>query len=659
MANGPSLGVKVEIAKTMGFEESDADAFAETLNTTRRRVDDAIVVPKILGELFKNRYESAKVVYAEYQDDWRQAHKAFHITGSVSDLKATGVANENFVRSTTQTLIEYTYMQNPDATFKSESEADQVFADALQKTVTALVNKRNGMAINLRPKVQRAIMQAHLSNHGFLRLDYTPMKGSRQDVLRLRDAAEKKLNAAQEDDPNIAVYRETLDATTRQLLHREDFGIQVRSRSPFTILVDPDTTMSDLSDCQYLFDIEPLSDAYIKSEFLILEEETGRWMFKQDPTVEYRDARQNARPNTREQVAQEIAEILMPEENDAARREKLTDKVPCVWVWDRATRRRYLYLMDNWETPLWVFEDELRLSRFFPYFHLGFNLGPTGILQSSEVSYYIGFQNEINRGNKQRALLRDVAFNTFLFNTKLVTANEAKRVFDEMARPASSTFRGIGVELRSTEDKLEEVFMPAMLPVAHAEKLLDNRTYERAIGSATRITTAMQGGEYRTNTVSDAVQAYTQQAQTRVEGLIDPVEEMLTQLLWAIAEVVVSVIPKDQLLSIVDQDTVDNLRQMDVQTFNQMFSMSITAGSTEKPNSMQKKEEATRIIQMLGQFGTAAPRTVLGIVTRLLRRVFSRDMVSDKELETLEAEGQAAMQKGISTNGPQPQDPKG
>jgi hypothetical protein len=65
---------------------------------------------------------------------------------------------------------------------------------------------------------------------------------------------------------------------------------------------------------------------------------------------------------------------------------------------------------------------------------------------------------------------------------------------------------------------------------------------------------------------------------------------------------------------------------------------------------------------MLGQFGTAAPRTVLGIVTKLLRQVFSRKLVTDKDLQVLEEEGQAAMQKGISTaepnQPPQPQQPQ-
>ena len=58
---------------------------------------------------------------------------------------------------------------------------------------------------------------------------------------------------------------------------------------------------------------------------------------------------------------------------------------------------------------------------------------------------------------------------------------------------------------------------------------------------------------------------------------------------------------------------------------------------------------------MLGQFGTAAPRTVLSLVTRLLRSAFSKSLVTDKDLQHLEEEGLAAMQKGVSTQGSQEQ----
>jgi hypothetical protein len=116
----------------------------------------------------------------------------------------------------------------------------------------------------------------------------------------------------------------------------------------------------------------------------------------------------------------------------------------------------------------------------------------------------------------------------------------------------------------------------------------------------------------------------------------------------------------NRLLSTKDAKKFHN---MTIDEFNRSYNLTIAAGSIEKPTSSSKKKEAMQIIQMLGQFGTAAPRTVLSLVTRLLRSAFSRSLVTDEDLEKLEEEGIAAMQKGVTTpqgsQGPQPQQPQG
>jgi len=59
---------------------------------------------------------------------------------------------------------------------------------------------------------------------------------------------------------------------------------------------------------------------------------------------------------------------------------------------------------------------------------------------------------------------------------------------------------------------------------------------------------------------------------------------------------------------------------------------------------MNKKKEAINTIQLLGQFGAKAPMTVLTVVFKLLRNVFSKNIVTDSELKQLEQESLVMMQ---------------
>jgi hypothetical protein len=45
-----------------------------------------------------------------------------------------------------------------------------------------------------------------------------------------------------------------------------------------------------------------------------------------------------------------------------------------VWyVWDKTTRRVLMFADNKWTWPIWVWDDPLKLPRFFPYFRLWFH----------------------------------------------------------------------------------------------------------------------------------------------------------------------------------------------------------------------------------------------------------------------------------------------
>lgn len=643
---------KLLVAQEIGVVETE-ESYTTLLNETQLIPENAIPTPTILGEVFKKRYERARKLYKDFHDDWKAAIRAFEHDGSIGEAATDGVPKENYVRWIVQTLLEYTYMQNPTAEFTANDGHSEDFARALSVVVTSIVNKANGIGLNLRPYVLKAIVMAYLSNYGVLKINFIDLKGSRQDATALYEKAVQELQAATEVD-KVEQLQAVLDRLYKEMQTREDFGINIKAVSPFNFFIDPDATMDDLSDAKWTMELDFIDEADLQTRYMQYNEEEQAWFLKYKPDVMYQSSAivdAKATVNAKEAIIEE----LMPDATDDERDVSLEGKVPCIWVYDRTTRKIYLYIKERWDTPIWVFEDELQLSRFFHHFVLAYSPALRNILRFSEVSYVLPFQQEVNDTNAQWSLLRRAAFNMFTYDASAVDKAEIDKVFDEAVKN-STKFRSVGVKLKDNEKTLTDVVSPMLLPIIKAQPLLENNRYEKAIGRSSRVSAGMGGQEFKTNTTNQAIENYENQVNNRAQSFVDPIEEFVAQIEWAIAEIVVSKIDKDSLLSLVSIEHANNIKTMTVKDFNQQFTMQIEAGSIEKPNSQNKKKEAVQIIQMLGQFGTAAPRTVLSVVTRMLRTVFSRSLVTDEDLQTLKKEGDAFMQKGISI--PQEGQPK-
>lgn len=640
-----NASAQYDVAAENGLVESSQD-YNTMLADTQLSSDIAIAVPSQLGEVFKEKFELAQKYHKTKFEDWKANIAAYVEDGSYDDYTESGVAKENFVRWVTQTLLDYTYMQNPTIDFGATEETDKDFANALSAAITSIVNKANGLGLNLKPYMLKLILTSFLTNFGVLKLVYHPQKGSREEVLALYNKAVEEFDKDENEPEDLQQLQALMDRLFSELQVREDFGMSVRLVSPFNFFTDPSGTMKDLSDHKTTFEIEDIDEATLKTTYMQYNEETKEWFFKQNTNVLYEGAVITSVNESNAQM--QILDEIMPDASDEEREAVTTGKVRCLWVHDRTTRRVYLYIKDRWDTPLWVFDDELKLSRFYPYFILSFSETLRGIVTNGEASYLIGLQNEVNSTNANWSTIRSVAFRTFIYNSESIDKSEIDKVFKE-ALVVDSKLKGIGVRLKDPEAKLADAVQPMLMPTAQAQPLFDNQKFEQAISRASRLTAAMQAQEFRTNTTNLAVETYQSQLSSRVNTFMDPIEEMIAQLGWAIAEIVVSLIEKEKLLTLIPHDKVKAIRTLSVDEFNSLFTLTVESGSMEKPNSQNNKEEAIKILQLLGQFGTAAPQTVLGIVTNLLRKVFSRRLVTDKDLQNLKAEGEAFMQKGVST----------
>jgi hypothetical protein len=377
---------------------------------------------------------------------------------------------------------------------------------------------------------------------------------------------------------------------------------------------------------------------------MIKSDEDDCYYYRYDKNVQFDMA--SSVSNAKVSTETAIIEAIMPDVSDAQAKLRVKDTLPIVWVYDRTTKLKYLYIEGQFETPLWVFEDTMGLSRFFPFFILSFSAPLTSIVQSGEVAHYIPFQREINKINRLVTRVRDRAFNKYVYDSSAIDPQEAKKLFEFIETPGTEDgVVALGIKLRDADKTLSTMFEPVKVPSAQFTEMFDKTDLTAALDRTTRISDAMRGAQFRTNTTNDAVGTYNEFASNRLEGLTDKIEITVEDLLWSMSELIVSKMTTQNISQLLTESEASKFKNMTVAEFNANYNLTIAAGSIEKPTSSSKKKEAMQIIQMLGQFGTAAPKTVIGIVAKLLRSAFSRVLVTDKDLESLEQESQQMAQQ--------------
>ena len=643
---------KLQVAQDAGVVESDQD-FYTVFNTTRLLNENAIPVPPKLGERIRMQHDATLEVYKPYHEDWRNAVKVFNEEGSVADYIKCGVAKDNYVRQNVQSLIDFTYLRNPTAEFTplrdiEEGEPEDKFVKALSATLDVVISENNIHGIGLRKYIQRQLVTSHLTNHGIVKLDYIPKVGSLDDVRELYALAQQEIKKTDDVDKLNHLYS-LLERLSEEMQNRRPMGLKLKNVSAFMFFADPQCTKDDFSDASFTFEYEYLKESYIQSEFLTYSEDDQCWYYRYDKSKIFTSGVTKSGNSTQDKAKEALVDELMPEAKEKEVEYYRKDTILCVWWYDRITKQKYLYVVGQWDTPLWVYEDELQISQFFPHFLLAFSPSIGNILRYSEASYYIPHQIRINQNAEQKEFIRRHAFSTLVYNPKNVDPKEAKKFIDTMRKDKKTGIRALPLALSNPEAKIADAFEPLIPPSAQMQQLFDDNHSVEMIQRGSRLNNAMQGGEFRTNTTNDAVEAYNMAAETKVSAITDMVEETTAKLFWAITEIIVSKFDKDYVATIIGAKKASAFNQMDILTFNSQYIMRIEAGSTEKPNSAAKKREAVQIIQMLGQFGKAAPMTIISIVSKLLRKVFSPHLVTDNELALLKQEGTAALQKGVST----------
>jgi hypothetical protein len=326
-----------------------------------------------------------------------------------------------------------------------------------------------------------------------------------------------------------------------------------------------------------------------------------------------------------------------------------------VWVWDKTSRRILLFDFNDWTWPIWVWDDYLNLTRFFPYFFMQFSLSTGGMVSVGAASYYLDQQDIINEINRKLARIRTSVFDFIFYNSNVISKDEIEKVVKALRGETPSGKRILGIKAepgQKLSDLIEAMGWPGGKEII---ALFDKGDTYAAIDRISATSDALRGAQFKANTTQDAVQAYVDATRIRVGAKTDVIEDAIADFAVAVAEISVQVFDKVTVAGLIGEELAQGWENLTPADLHAQYTVSVVAGSIEKPTSVFKKKEAVEIVQSIGQFSKVAPGATLLIILRVLQSAFTEVVIKPEEWKILE---QAVMQ-GTQPMGGAPGGPPG
>lgn len=597
---------------------------------------EKIPVSKKLGSLWQGRLDQARGKRTDCEANWSEAIRYYEndqssTRTSVSDQSGTRSSRrigrqwtqtENVVFANCCTMLPMLYAKNPVIECTAiNPDVNEPWAKAGEALVNALFSMQTSPGVAIKSTARRGILWTLLTNNGYVKLKWTNKADSSEQAIE--DVRKLSLEYQHAKTPkDLKVVEGKLMALDEKISMLSPAGPSIELISPFRLYVDPTSNKADHSDANWI-----MEEDYMQTEFINAmygKESDGKIVSVYEPTHVL-----NASDDTNEiqdevnnfslfkSDADEQASKSYGYNSVAAYKKAQYTKV--FWVWDKTTRRVYLYADNKWTWPMWVWDDPLKLLEFFPYYHLHFHEQVEGSQPKGEVTYYLDQQDAINDNNAAIAQARDWAKNNVVFDKKIASQKDV----EQLLRGPNGTATGIDLpEGMKIEDVIKSVVPPSM---QHPE-LMNNDQLFAAIDRITGIIAAQRGAQFKTNTTNDAIDFYQKNVDIRVDEKIDAIEDWLGAIGWGLLQLLASKWNAQQVSDIIGPTLGNTWKQVgEPSELRGKMSLRTVGGSTDKPTSKNKKQQALQMGQILGQFSGGSPAAII-VALKVLERAFGDEI---------------------------------
>lgn len=612
--------------------------------------DAAIPVSKRLGSMWHTRqkegiatlkangdYESWEEAIEYYKKDQthREGRKSSLDTANTgTDLQdKTSYASENIIFSNISALVPSIYAKNPDIEITANEE-NEAKAKMFERLVDTLLVRKVDPGLNIKGPMKKATIMALLTNNAYLDLSYTRKQDSSEETLNEL----QELSTAYKDAKTVDEIKEIegkLEALQEKIVLINGEGPKIRSRHPAMVVGDPDRPNDDICSGRYIIVGEYASTAYLNAIYT-QEDDDGNLVSTYKPSHVLKTSDDVGADD----VSDDINNFTLLAEDSThselgfdTEKDMIAAGRTLTWtVYDKTTRRVLLFIDSDWKWPIWVWDDPYKLSRFYPIFHLTFHTDPVSNNARGEAAYYLDQQDEVNQIHTERARMRHWASTKFLFDTNAVGADNKKVVQELLSSTTKENYFGFDVP---ADKKIGDIIFPFPVPSTQLEQLFDIRPVMESAGRMSSVSPILQNAQFKTNTTNKAIESYESSNQLRLDEKIDAIEELLGDIAMTLIEMCLQFMPEENVINLIGATVVEEAggwpEGMDSHALHQDFNLRIIGGSTLKPTSKVKKEQAMQMSQVLGQFAQASPMVVV-VMLSMLSRAFADDInITDSE----------------------------
>ena len=648
MARSPN-----KLEQTLADDGIVEESIGDTSNEPVYKVlgDSKIPVSKFSGALWCSRRDQGIAARANDMDCWDEAikyHENNQANNRVSKQNSSGntpytqrmneqwTETENVVFSNTSIMVPLLYPKNPNIKISYSEESKAPISRAVERLCNRLMQMKTAPGLNMKPKIRRVILTTLLTNAGYLKLSWiNKTESSEEAIANLTSLAQKLANAKKTSE--IREIEGQIMALEQRVNLLSDAGPLVTHRLPQHIIVDPTSTDQDpCVDANWMMEWDYLPTAYINAVYA----KDGKSIY--EPThVMKAGSKSNG-------VEDEVNNFTLIADDSASRPEAYgytsaaqlgaAEYCKVWWVWDKTTRRVSMYHDQDWKWPIWVWDDPLRLPRFFPYFKLWFHESAVSTNGKGEVTYYLDQQDAINEINDEVRRSRRWVRRNLFYNKEKISQEDVEAVL----KGPDGTARGISLPDGET---LDSAIMSMKPPSMMFPELFNPDSKFAAINRITGISDAMRGGQFKTNTTNRAIDFYNSNVEVRVDERKDLIEEFTADVMWNVAMLCLMNWGPENVAPIIGQELAQAWEQIsDPRVFNTEMQPQIEAGSTQKPNSAGSKQEALELAQIIGQFANASPGLVL-VILKIIERTFPETAITDEERKMIIESMMMNMQK--------------
>lgn len=593
-----------------------------------------IPVSKTEGKLWKVRLQQCKASMKDITDHWERALQYYNIdhvgyrlnkedNPNSKKLKKFENCKENVIFANTIGMLPALYSQNPSVSVTPEIENDEnaTMATTLQRLLNIILQRRITPGVNMQPKARKAILNAMVTNRGIIKIGWTNKNAMNEKVLEDVNTIAEKLEKAKEIK-EIEKLEGQLQALNEMIDFSEASCCYAQHVLPTDLFIDPTAQEQDGSDAKWIMERTLLPTEWLRAKYGFEVNDETHSVYNNEQVLKLEESDPDDDMTT-------ISEDSFDDKygydcTENYRKSLLTE---CYWVWDKVKRRVYLYSGANWDYPIWVYNDPYKLQEFYPYYILNFIESPNTISTHGEISLYLDQQDEINVINAQLSKMREFGFNHYLFNTNAGVARS------DVERWANGKDNIVGINL-PPNTKFEDVLFTGQVPVDKNQILYEKNDLFRQIDAVSGTNATIRSGEYKTNTTNLAIQQYQAGMSARLDDKRDIIERWLGNIAWGMAQICLQFMSQENIQEILGRDYAQSWRNYSPLEIKTTFSLQCVGGSTQRPNSSAKQQQALQITQLLGQFASASPMVVL-VMLRLLSRAFDSFIVREEDITTI------------------------